>query len=167
MAPSTRLTSEAKDKIRQLSGNGKIWRLTFGFLPATGLETAIGVDEEEGVREDVEHRLETILDFLGSRDTRRVDVVDTGADLVRVAVVLEGVQELHVALGGLNRDDIGIKTLDRREDIVKVGVAEVRVGLELIGNTSGGELERVNGPLEVSVPVRAAERQLERRSERY
>lgn len=32
--------------------------------------------------------------------------------------------------------------------------------MELVGNTSRGKLEGVNSPLEVGVPVRAAERQL-------
>lgn len=88
-----------------------------------------------------------------------MDVVDTGADLVGVTVLLEGVKQLHVSLGGLDGDDISIETLDGGEDVVEVGVAEVGVGLELVGDTSGGELERVNSPLEVGVPVRATERE--------
>lgn len=90
-----------------------------------------------------------------------MDVVDTGADLVGVAIVFEGVEELHVRLGGLDRDDISIETLDRGEDVVEVGVAEVRVSLQLVGDTRGGELERVDSPLEISIPVSAAERKLE------
>jgi len=74
--------------------------------------------------------------------------------------MFEGVEELHVGLGGFDRDDISIKTLDGRENVVEVRVAKVRVGLELVSNTGGGELEGVNSPLEVGVPVRAAERQL-------
>ena len=95
-----------------------------------------------------------------------MDIVDTGTDLVGVAVLLEGGEELHVALGSLDRDDIGVQALDRREDIVKVGVAEVRVGLEFVGDTSSGELERVDGPLEVGIPVGAAEGELRRPSEK-
>lgn len=78
------------------------------------------VDEKEGVREDIEHGLETILDFLASGDTRRVDVIDTRANLVRVPVMFEGGEELHVGLGSFDGDDISIKTLDRGEDVVKV-----------------------------------------------
>jgi hypothetical protein len=78
------------------------------------------VDEKERVREDVEHGLETILDFLASRDTRRVDIIDTRTNLVRVPVMFEGVEKLHVGLGGFDRDDISIKTLDRGEDVVEV-----------------------------------------------
>jgi hypothetical protein len=78
------------------------------------------VDEEEGVREDVEHGLETILDFLASRDTRRVDVINTRANLVGVPVMLEGGEELHVGLGSFDGDDVSIQTLDRGEDVIEV-----------------------------------------------
>jgi hypothetical protein len=54
-----------------------------------------------------------------------MDVVNTGADLVGVTIMLEGVQQFHVSLGGLNRDDVSIKTLDGWEDIIKIRVAEV------------------------------------------
>ena len=54
------------------------------------------VDEEEGLGEDVEHRFEAILDLLLSGDTRGVDIIYTRANLVGVAVVPEGVKELHV-----------------------------------------------------------------------
>lgn len=115
--------------------------LTFGLLPATGLQATIGVDEEERVGEDGKHVGDAVLDLLLTGNTGRVDVVDTGADLVGVAVLLEGGEELHVTLGGLNGDDISIETLDGGEDVVKVGVAEVGVGLELIGDTGGGQFE--------------------------
>ena len=134
--------------------------LTLGLWPATGLETTVGVDEQEVGGEDLEHGSDAVPDLLLRGDTGGVDVVDTRPDLVGVAVVLEGVEELHVALRRLDRDDIGIERLDGREDVVKVGVAEVRVGLERIGNTSSGELERREGPVEVGLPVSLAERKL-------
>lgn len=89
-----------------------------------------------------------------------MNVVDTRANLVGVPVMFEGGEELHVGLGSFDGDDVSIQTLDRGENVVEVRVAEVRVGLELVGNTSGGKLEGVNSPLEVGVPVRTAERQL-------
>lgn len=91
-----------------------------------------------------------------------MDVIDTRTDLVRVAVLLEGLEKLHVALRRLNRDDISVKTLDGGEDIVKVGVAEVGVSLELISDTSSGELEGVDGPFEIGIPVSATKRKLTR-----
>lgn len=90
-----------------------------------------------------------------------MNVVNTGTDLVGVSVLLEGVEQLHVTLGSLDGDDIGIETLDRREDIVKVRVTEVGVSLQSIGNTSSRELEGVNCPLEIAVPINATKRKLE------
>ena len=90
-----------------------------------------------------------------------MDIIDTGANLVRVTVLLEGSEKFHVALGGFNRDDISIEALNRGEDVVEVRVAEVRVGLQLVGDTGSGQLEGVDSPLEISIPVSAAERKLE------
>lgn len=89
-----------------------------------------------------------------------MDVIDTGANLVGISVLFEGVEELHVTLGCLNGDDISIKTLNGGEDVVEVGIAEVRVSLELIGDTGGGELEGVNGPFKVCIPIGAAKGKL-------
>jgi hypothetical protein len=89
-----------------------------------------------------------------------VNVIDTGADLVRVAVLLERRKELHVALGSLDGDDVGVETLDGREDVVEVGVAEVGVSLRRVSDTGGGKLEGVDSPAEVVVPVDATERKL-------
>ena len=133
---------------------------TLSLLPATGLETAIGVDEEQLVREYLEHGGNTVTDLLIAGHTGRVDIVDTRPNLVGVAVLLEGVEQLHVALRRLDGDDISIKTLDGWEDVVEVGVAEVRVGLERVGDTSSGELERREGPVEVRLPVGLAKREL-------
>lgn len=70
-----------------------------------------------------------------------MDVIDTRANLVRVTVVLECVKELHVTLRCFNGNDISIECLDRGEDIIEVGVAEVRVSLQGVGDTSSGEFE--------------------------
>lgn len=53
---------------------------------------------------------------------------------------------------------ISVKSLDRGEDVSKVGVTEVGVDLDVVLNTRGGESERVNGPGEVVVPVGLSER---------
>jgi len=142
-----------------LSSSDKVNEGSLSLLPSTGLKTTVRIDEEERIGEDSEHGLNAILDLLVTGDTRGVNVVYAGADLVRVAIMLESVQELHVALRRLDGDDISIETLDRREDVIEVGVAEVRVGLKLVADTSCRELKGVDGPLEVAVPVRAAKRQ--------
>lgn len=118
------------------------------------------VDEHQVVGYDGKGGLETGNDLLFAGNTRRMDVVDTRANLVGVAVLPEGMEELHVALRELNRDDIGVETLDGGEDVTKVGVAEVRVGLSGIGHTSCGQLEGVHSPLQVLVPVRTTKRKL-------
>lgn len=83
-------------------------RLTFGLLPTTGLETAIGIDEQIVGVDEGEHVLDPVLDLLLSGNTGRVDVVDAGTDLVGVTELLEGGQKLHVALGSLNGNDVGV-----------------------------------------------------------
>lgn len=146
------------------SGRGVTKDLTFGLLPATGLQAAIGVDEEVVGADEGQHVLDPIFDLLLAGNTRRVDVVDTRANVVLVAELLEGTKQLHVALGGFDGDDIGIETLDGREDVVEVGVAEVGVGLSVVTNTGGGQTEGVDSPGEVAVPIAAAEWQLRGRS---
>ena len=118
------------------------------------------VDNDQIVGKGLKHGGNTVLDLLLRGNTGRMDVVDTGADLVRITVLLESIEQLEVALGSLNGDDISIQRLDGGEDIVEVGVTEVRVGLKSIGDTSGSELEGGNGPAEVLLPVSLAERKL-------
>ena len=75
-----------------------------------------------------------------------MDVIYTRANLIRIAKLLECRKQLHVALGRLNGDDVSIETLDGWEDVIEVGVAEMRVSLRRILNTSCCELERVDSP---------------------
>jgi len=129
------------------------------LFPATSLKTAVRVDEKHVLGDDLEHSLDAVLDLLLRRHARRVDVVHTGANLVRVSELLERREELHVALGRLNGDDVCVEALNRREDVVEVGVAEVGVRLRGVGDSSRRQLEGVDSPFEVGVPVDAAERQ--------
>lgn len=142
------------------SGGDEVLERSLGLLPSTGLQAAIGVDEQQLRLDERQELGNTILDLLLARDTGRVDIVDTGPDLVGVTELLEGREQLEVRLGRLDGDDVRIKTLDRGEDVVEVGVAEVRVGLGRVSDTGGGELEGVDSPGEVAVPVDAAERKL-------
>jgi hypothetical protein len=116
------------------------------------------VDEEKRFGKNYKHIFQAVLDLLLTRNSGRVNVVYTGANLVWVAVSLESLEKLHVTLGGFNRDDISVKALNGGEDIVEVGVTEVWMSLERVGDTSGGEFERVNSPFEVVVPIRSTER---------
>jgi hypothetical protein len=112
------------------------------------------------VGDNGEGSLKTILDLLLAGNTRGVDIINTRADLVGVAILLEGLQQFHVTLGELNGDDVSIEALDRWEDVAEIGIAEVRVGLGGIFYTSSGEFEGVDSPLQVLVPVRPTERKL-------
>ena len=130
------------------------------LLPSTGLKTAVWVDEQQRVGKELEHGGHALLNLLVSRDTRGVDIVNTRANLVSISVVLEGLEQLHVALRRFDGNDIGIQTLDGWENVIKVGVAEVGVGLGGIGDTSGGEAEGIDGPSEVFLPIGTTEGQL-------
>jgi hypothetical protein len=129
----------------------------FGLLPPSCLETTIGVDGEQLGWEDLEHGCDSVLDLLLSWNTRRVNVVDTWADLVGIPVLSEHLDELEVGFGGLDGDDVGVETLDGGEDVCKVRVAEVGVDLGRVLDARGCETERVYGPGEVVVPVDLAE----------
>lgn len=111
-------------------------------------------------RNDRPRRVEPLCNLFFTRNTRRVDVVDTGTDLVGVTILLERMQQFHVTLGELDGNDISVKALDRWEDIIKVRVAEVRVSLSNIRNTSSGKFERVDSPLQVLIPIGTTQWQL-------
>lgn len=108
-----------------------------------------------------QYGLDAILDLLAAKNTGRVDIADTWADLVLASEFLESAEQLHVTLGGFDRDDIGIEALNRREDIVEVGVAQVRVSLGDAFGTGGSKAERVDNPGKVGVPIDPAKRKLE------
>lgn len=78
-----------------------------------------------------------------------MDVVNTGANVTRVGLVDEDLEELSIRLAVLNGQDIGIESGNGVEEVLELGVAEVRVDLSAIGDTSSGQLEGVNSPLKV------------------
>lgn len=134
--------------------------VTFGLFPTTCLQTTVGIDERQIMRDNCKGGLQTVSDLLFAGNTWGVDVVDTRTDLIGVTVLLEGLQQFHVALRELDRNDIGVKTFNRRENIAEVGVAEVGMSLSVITDTRCSELKGVNRPFQVLVPVRATKRQL-------
>ena len=92
-------------------------------------------------------------------NARRMDVVDAGADLVRVAIVPERVEQLHLRARGLDRDDVGVHRGDRIDDVVELGVAHVGVDLRLVAHAGRTEPEGVDRPVEIVFPLRLAQRQ--------
>jgi hypothetical protein len=130
------------------------------LIPLAGLQTAVRVNPELLRAEILEHLLDALLELGLRGNTRAVDVVDTRADVAGVSLVNEDLEELGVRLGVLDGEDIGIQGGDGVEEVLELGVAEVRVDLSRVLNTGGGQLEAVDGPLEVGVTLRAlAERE--------
>ena len=88
-----------------------------------------------------------------------MNVIDARADLVRILEVVERVEQLHVGARGLDRDHVGIHVGDRRDDVVELRIAHVGVDLRLVRHAVGGDAERFDGPVEVFLPLRLAQRQ--------
>lgn len=131
-----------------------------GLLPLTRLETAVRVDPELLGLEVSKHLLDAVLDLILRGNTRRVDVVDTRADVAGVRLVDEDLEELGITLAVLDRQDIGIESGDGVEEVLELRVAEVRVDLSRVLDTGSRELERVDGPAEVGLTLLArAERE--------
>ena len=83
---------------------------------------------------------------------RRVDVVDARADLVRVAIVPERIEQFHLRARGLDRDHVGIHRADRVDDVVELRVAHVGVDLRLVAHAGRAEAESFDRPVEVGLP---------------
>lgn len=109
------------------------------------------------VRDQFEQGLDAILDLLLGGHARGVNIVDTRANFVGIAILLERAQKFEVTLGCFNGDDVGIETLNRGEDVIEVRVAKVGVSLQGVGNTSSSKLERIHSPGEVVIPIDTTE----------
>jgi len=90
-------------------------------------------------------------------NVRGMDVVNTGADLVRVFEMIENIQKFHVGTGGFNGNDVGVHRRDRRDDVVELRVAHMGVDLGFVLHTVGGDTERFDRPIEVFRPLGAAQ----------
>ena len=142
-----------------LGSSHHVGELGSALLPGSGLETAVGVDPDRILGEDLGHGLDAADHLVLAGDTRRVDVKDTGADVRRVADLLEGAEQVLTRLGVLDRDHVGVELDDRLHDEREVRVAEVRSNVHGVRAARGGETERVDGPSEVAGPVLLAERE--------
>ena len=139
-------------------GNGGVDHVgqgLLGLLPLAGLETTVRVDPELLRLEVLEHLLDAVLDLLLAGNSRRVDVVDTGANVSGVVLVNEDLEELGIRLAVLDGEDISIKGGNGVEEVLELRVAEVTVDLSGVLDTSGGELEAVDGPVEVVLTLLA------------
>lgn len=132
-----------------------VGKSSLGLLPLARLETAVRVDPQLLGLEPLEHLANAVLHLLLGRDTRGVDVVHTGANVAGVLLVLEDLEQLSIALGVLDGQDIGVKSGDGVEEILELRVAEVRVNLGRVLDTSSRKLEGVDGPREVFLTLLA------------
>ena len=121
--------------------------------PLASLQTTVGVDPELLGLEVSQHLLDAVLNLLLGGNTGRVDVVDTGSDMAGVGLVLEDLQELSIGLGVLNGENIGVQSSDGVEEVLELGVTEMRVDLSVVGDTSSSKTERVHSPLEVCLTL--------------
>jgi len=82
-----------------------------------------------------------------------VDVVNTRTNVSRVCLILKDLQQLSIRFRVLDRHDISIQGSNSVKEVLELGVAEVRVDLGDIFDTSSGEAERLNGPVEVEITL--------------
>src|SRR5258707_84570 len=129
------------------------------LLPFSGLQPAVRIDPELCVGEPAPRELDEISHLADLRHARRMDVVDAGADLVRIAVVLEGVEQFHLRARGLDRDHVGVHGANRVDDVVEFGIAHMGVDLGFVAHARGTEPEAVDRPVEIGLPLRLSQRQ--------
>src|SRR6267154_5263031 len=129
------------------------------LVPATGLEPAVGVDPDLRAIQHARHALQRAGDFRHGRHAWRVNVVDAGADLVGVLVVLEPLEQLRAGAGALDRDHIRVHALDDPQDVIELAVAHMRVNLGPVAHTRRRQPERVHRPLLVGGPIGPAQGQ--------
>lgn len=129
---------------------------SLGFGPLSSFQAAVGVNPELLWAEVLKHLRNAVFDLLLAGDTRRVDVVDTGADVARIGLINKDLEQLSIALAVLDGENVSIEGSDGVEEVLELRVAEVRVDLSAITNASGGEAESLHSPLEVVITLLAS-----------
>src|SRR5690242_17554117 len=99
--------------IPHLSGRGDhVLERRERLLPAARLEPAVGIHPDLRVVQHAGHALQRAGDFRDGRHAGRMNVVDAGADLVRILVLLEALQQLRAGTGVLGRDVLRVHPPD-------------------------------------------------------
>src|SRR6266446_1335643 len=129
------------------------------LFPAPGLEPAVGIHPDLSAVQHPRHALQGARDLRGRRYPRRVNVVDPWADLVRVLVLLEALQQLRAGAGALDRNHVRIHALDHLQHVVELAVAHMRVNLGPVTHPGRRQPEGVDGPLQIVRPVGPPQRQ--------
>src|ERR1700712_1199566 len=70
-----------------------------------------------------------------------------------IGLVDKHLEELGIALAVFDREDIGVQSGNGVEEVLELRVAEMAVNLGGVLDTSSGETERIDGPLEVSITL--------------
>jgi hypothetical protein len=130
----------------ELGGVDHVGQGLLCLFPLTGLQTTVRINPELIWLEIVKHLFYAIFDLLLAGNTRRVNVVHTGANVARIGLVNEDLEEFGIALAVLDAEDIGIESGDCVEEVLEFGVAEVGVNLCGVCNARSGKAERVDSP---------------------
>src|SRR5262249_51015819 len=99
-----------------------------------------------------------ICHFFGGRDAGRVDVPNTGADLVRVLKAGERPEQFHVGARGLNGDHVCVQLGDGVDDVVELAVTHVRVDLRFVSDAGRTQPKSIDSPAQILRPFRSAQR---------
>ena len=88
-----------------------------------------------------------------------MDIVNARSDFVRISEIGKSFQERHITTAGFQRDHVSVKTRDIRHDIVEFGITHVRMNLRIVADTGRSDTESTTCPIQISLPVLAAQRQ--------
>ena len=108
-----------------LGSRDHVLQSSTGLGPLASLKTTVRINPQLLRLEVSQHLLDAVLDLLLRGNTGRVDVVDTGADVAGVSLILEDLEELCVGLRVLNGENIGVERSDGVEEVLELRVAEV------------------------------------------
>lgn len=138
-----------------LGGVDHVDQSLLGLLPLTGLETTVRVDPELLRLQVLQHLLDAVLDLLLAGNTGRVDIVDTRTNVAGVGLLDEDTKELGVRLAVLDGENISVEGGNGVEEVLELGVTEVRVDLSRVLNADGRQAESLDGPVEVGLTLLA------------
>jgi len=139
----------------ELGGVHHVGERSLGLGPLAGLQPTVRVDPQLLGLEVHQHLADSVLDRLLAWDTRRVDIVDTWTNVAGVSLIDEDLEELSVRLAVLDGENISVKGGNGVEEILELGVAEVRVDLGGVLDAGDGQTERLDSPVEVCLALLA------------
>jgi len=137
----------------ELGSVNHVGQSSLSLRPLTSLKTAVRIDPELLRLEILQHLLDSVLNLLLAWDTRRVDVIDTGANVAGVSLIDEDLEELGIRLAVLNGENISIKSGNGVEEVLELRVTEVRMDLSGILNTGDREAERLDSPVKICLTL--------------